>query len=443
MSPFSVLDYGAIGDGAANDAPVIQRAIEACAAAGGGRVVLPSGHTFLSGTIHLRSHIELHLEHGATLLASLDRGHYPAEGRSRLIAADNLEDIAITGTGTIHGQGEKAMAEELPYIFRAGKWRPWVAILSGCRNVLIRDVTVRDGAVWTLWLRGCRNVGIHDIRILNSLKVPNSDAIDLDCCSHVRITGCHIEAGDDCICLKALEKSAPEFGPCEDIVVTGCTLISTSGALIVGCEAHATMRNVVFDSCTIASSHRGLAIHLSEPADVENVIFSNMTIEARYFHPRWWGRGEPIYVTAIPWLATHSVGRVRNVRFSNILCRSENGVFVQGWTPDRIDGLVFENVRVELDRWSRWCTGQHDIRPYPEDPGKGDVVGNGVYDHPTAGFYLNNARNVTLRHCEVAWPAAPPEFFRHAIEAHGVENLKIEDFQGEGARPGVAARLID
>jgi polygalacturonase len=96
----------------------------------------------------------IQLEHGATLMASLDRGHYPAEGRSRLIAADNREDIAITGTGTIHGQGEKAMAEELPYIFRAGKWRPWVAILSGCRNVLIRDVTVRDGAVWTLWRRG-------------------------------------------------------------------------------------------------------------------------------------------------------------------------------------------------------------------------------------------------------------------------------------------------
>lgn len=443
MPIINVLDHGAQGDGATNDAPAIQAAIDACVAQGGGRVVLPAGRVFLSGTIFLKSRVELRLEHASVLRASLNPEDYAPGMRPRLLAADDAEDVAITGSGVIDGQGEKVMAAEEPYIFIKPKWRPYVLLFSGCKRVTMRDVTVRDGAAWTLWFRGCRDLGMHDMRIYNSLKIPNSDAIDLDCCKHVRITGCHIEAGDDCVCLKTVKETAEIYGACEDVVVSNCTLISTSGALIIGCEAHAPMRNVIFDSCTIASSHRGLAVHLSQPADVENIIFSNMTVETRYFYPKWWGRAEPIYVVSIPWRSDHTVGQIRNVRFQNIYCRSENGVFVQGWTPDRVDGVVFENVRVELDKWSKWNTGQHDIRPYPEDHGGPGPVGCGVYDHPTAGFYIKNARNITLRGCEVAWAKNPPAHFAHAIEAHGAEGLRVENFRGTAAHPEIADRLID
>jgi hypothetical protein len=100
-----------------------------------------------------------------------------------------------------------------------------------------------------------------------------------------------------------------------------------------------------------------------------------------------------------------------------------------------------ENVRVELDRWSSHPGGEHDIRPYPQDPGGPGPVGDGVYKHPTAEFYLKNARNVTLRNCQVVWQSRP-DYFRHAIESHGVENLKLEGFQGEAAQPDRDAALV-
>jgi hypothetical protein len=134
---------------------------------------------------------------------------------------------------------------------------------------------------------------------------------------------------------------------------------------VIGCEAQAVMRDVIFDSCVIKRSHRGLAIHLSEESDVENVLFSNMVVETRLFHHKWWGRAEPIYVTAIPWTAQHKVGRVRHVRFCNVVARGENGVYIQGAAADRIEDLLLENVRVEITKTSKWAGGTCDIRNRP------------------------------------------------------------------------------
>lgn len=216
------------------------------------------------------------------------------------------------------------------------------------------------------------------------------------------------------------------MGACENITVTGCTLISTSSALMVGCECRAPMRNVIFDSCVVQASHRGLAIHLSEECDVENVLFSNMIVETRLFHEGWWGRGEPIYVVALPWTAEHTVGNVRRVRFVNVLARSENGVVVVGTDSRNIEELLFENVRVELDRWSKWEGGRLDLRPTPGEP---------MPASPTNGFLLRNARDVTVRSCSVVWGKSRAEEFRHALLAENVEGLTLEGFRGTSAQP--------
>jgi hypothetical protein len=439
MPDYSVCDYGAVGGGDTRDTSAIQAAVDACAAAGGGRVVVPAGLTCLSGSIDLKSHVDFHLEPGSRVVAGTEREDYVRPGRTRacLIGARDAVDVSITGSGEIDGRGPAFMAEEGPYIFvkRENGWRHTMFLLEGCCDVTFRDVTIRDGAAWTVHLAGCRDVVMHGVRIKNNLKVPNNDAVDLDCCTNVTISDCHIESADDCICLKTTPRYAEQHGACENITVTGCTLMSTSGALMIGCEAKAPMRNVVFDSCIVRSSHRGLAIHLSHESDVENVLFSNMVVETRVFHPKWWGRGEPIYVTAIPWTADDAVGRVRHVRFSNVLCRSENGVFIQGWTPDRIEDLVLDNVQVEIDKWSRWPAGQHDIRPCPADPGGPGPVGEGVYDYPTAGFFIKNATDVSLCNCRVRWGTRRQDCWRHALEAHAVDGLRLEGFDGQSAWP--------
>jgi len=275
-------------------------------------------------------------------------------------------------------------------------------------------------------LAGCEDVVIHALRIRNDLKLPNNDGIDLDRCRNVRVSDCDIVSGDDAICLKACRGSAG-WGCCENITVTGCTLMTTSSALILGAENRERIRNVVFDACIIRSSHRGLAIHLSEAGDIENVLFSNMIVETRLFHEKWWGRGEPIYITAIPWDEGRGIGHVRHVRFANILARSENGVFIQGWEPGLIEDVQLENVRVELDQWSKWAGGRHDLRPCP---------GDGLPEHPTAGFYICNAAGIALRNCQVVWGQNRPAYFRHALESHAVQDLSLENFEGKAAHAG-------
>lgn len=456
MSDYNVLDYGAIGNGTTLDTQAIQAAIDACASAGGGRVIIPAGMRFLSGTLWIKPQVELHIERGAVLQASGDIRDYAVvplsdmtswgmgdgtqviqpqdEAFYAFIIGVNAHYAAFSGAGTIDASGRAFIDHELPHIYRMKRERPFTFFIIESHHLDFRDVTIHDAALWTVRLTGCEDVTIHAIRILNDLKLPNNDGIDLDHCRNVRISDCHIACGDDCIVLKTCLHD-PRFGPCENITVTGCTLQSLSSALVIGCEAHQPMRNVIFDSCVVQASHRGLAIRLSHESDVENVIFSNMVVETRLYHSDWWGRGEPLYITSIPWTAQDTAGRVRHVRFSNILCRSENGVYVQGWDESRVEDILFENVRVELDKWTDVPGGEHDIRPAPVQ---------GVYEHATAGFFIKNARDVRLRQCEVVWGQHVPDYFRHALEAHNVHGLVLENFRGEAAFPQRApARLLD
>ena len=447
MAVYNIKDYGAVGDGITLDTAAIQAAIDACSSSGGGRVLVPAGGVYLCGTIILRSHVEFYVERGAVVEASgnvadfslvqTPAGHkgvgYPNLSESiTFLAAYGAQNIAVCGGGVIDGGGRKFITERLPHIYRMQQLRPFTSVMIGCENVTFQDIVIRDGAMWTLRFSGCEDLLIQGIRILNDLKLPNSDGIDIDQCRNVRIANCHIVAGDDCICMKSCA-NAGDFGACENITVTGCTLVSTSTALMIGCEAFAPMRNIIFDSCVIQASNRGLGIHHSHNSVIENVIFSNMIIETRLFHEAWWGRAEPIYICAMPWTPDVNMGIVRGVRFSNIRCKGENGVFVYGWEQDTLQDIVFENVRVELNKWTKIPAGRQDIRPFEG--------GEGMPDYPTSGFLIRNAKNVTLRHCEVVWGDQRPDEYHHALEAIHVDGLILDNFRGEAAHPSLHAAI--
>jgi hypothetical protein len=416
------LNYGAKLDGVTNDQPALQAAIDAAHAAGGGTVVVPAGRTLLSGSIQLKSRVALHLEPGSRLVASTERADY----RDRaLIQAADAEEIAITGSGTIDGRGVAFMREELPHIFRPAAWRPRLIILEGCRRVQVRDITLRDSPSWTLHLAGCEDVTIHGISIFNNLKIPNCDGINPDHSRNVRISDCHIEAGDDCIVLKST-RAYEKYGPCESIVVTNCTLVSSSAALKIGTETVGVIRDVVFSNCVIRNSHRGVAIVLRDEGSIENVLVENLVIETRLLHPDWWGAAEPIYVSARPRQPGGRLGTVRGLRFRQILARGEGGVFIEGTPGHEVEDMLLDGVSVDWKQSSGQTSGRIDVRP-PES------VGTTI--EPVAGFRIRSARDVRVRDAAVRW-ISPRPAGATAVDASGV-GVKFDDVRESQAPPEV------
>lgn len=435
---YNIMDYGATGDGKTDDAQAIQQAINACSEAGGGTVVVPAGRTFLCSPFKLASFVELHLEPNSCLLANPDEQCYTesAFGENRgegmkWISGENLKNVSITGTGTIDGNGVAFMGKELDDSYELKPVtdfdpRPHVLTLTAAEKLIIRDITIRNSAYWTVHLIGCRDAVIEGISILNNLKIRNGDGIDLDHSRDVRIANCFIESGDDCICLKN-RREFETCGSCEDIVVTNCTMTSRSCAVKIGSENMDKINNVLFTNCIIKDSNRGIGIQNRDEGTVTNVTFSNMIVDCRFFSDVWWGKAEPIYVTSYPravgnhkdagWrfpkgATKGACGEVSRIYFHNIRCTSENGVFVGGDTPEKVNHIYFDRVSLNLQKRTPFEGGIYDKRPCD---GEGFLKGN------TYGFYLSTASQVKLSACNVAWENPYPD---HASEDIRQENTR-------------------
>lgn len=416
---YNVGSFGAKGDGRTDDALAIQRAIGACSQAGGGDVVFAAGHEYLSGPVELKSNINIVLEANATWKANPDEGiyHLSAFGENegegmRWIWCKDVENVAILGKGTIHGNGVSFMGRELADSYELKPVstfdpRPHVLTLMGVRNLTIRDITIRDGAYWTVHLIGCDNVNIDGVNLLNNLKIRNGDGIDIDHSKNVRISNCHITSGDDAICLKN-RREFEEYGSCHDVVVTNCVMESRSCTVKIGSENVDSIYNVTIDNCIVACSNRGLGIQNRDEGTVTNVLFSNIIVDCRLWSDVWWGKAEPIYVTSYPrangnhkdanWRFPKGetegrCGEVSNIFFLNIFATSENGCFIGGDTPDKVNNIVIRNLRLRLRKTTGHEGGIYDRRP---------CRGEGFVRDKVYGVYVEQAADVTIEDLHVA-----------------------------------------
>ncbi|MDQ8206344.1 glycoside hydrolase family 28 protein [Coraliomargarita sp. SDUM461003] len=271
----------------------IAAAIEACASAGGGRVVVPKG-LWLTGPIHLCSHVELHLEHGAELRFSTQpedylpvvfqqRGGIRCYNYSPFIYAHECHDIAITGKGVLDGQGSswwpwkqqqpgmvdlfKANAERRPVEQRVygtpehGVRPPFIQTIN-CRNVLIEGLTLLNSPAWTIHPVWCEDLTVRHVKIKNPADAHNTDGIDPDGCRKVLIEHCRVDTGDDGICIKSgREYDGWESGrPCENILIRHCEVRSAHGGIVIGSEMAAGVRNVFAHNCCFNGTEIGIRL---------------------------------------------------------------------------------------------------------------------------------------------------------------------------------------
>jgi polygalacturonase len=417
---FSPADYGAAFSGA-NERAALQKAVDAANAAGGGTVVIPAGKTLMAGSVELKSNVTLDLEPGSRLVGSTQKSDYTD---SIFIRARHAENIALTGSGTIDGRGVEFLGKEGPYIYESRPWRPRLILLEDCRHVRVSGINLREAAFWSLHLAGCEDVSIHGISIRNSLKAPNCDGIDPDHSRNVRITDCSVECGDDAIVVKT-SREFSKYGPCENIVVSGCVLTTHDCALKIGSETVDPIRNVVFADCVVNQCNRGIGIMLRDGGSVEDIVAHDIVIRSQLFFQTWWGASEAIYVNAHPRLPGGMLGRLRELRFSHIISHAEAGVFIEG-SPECVpEDIVLDDVTLDIAKTTEWPS-RVDLRP-PEELG---VLEKGVV---VAGIHLQDARNVTLRDCTVRWGPNPPASYGPALERLRVDGLTIENFQGADA----------
>ena len=421
---YNVKDFGAKGDGQTIDTKAIEAAIDAAAAKGGGTVFFPAGN-YQSFTIHLKSFVTLHLDNGATLEAAdvkkFGLGYDPAEpnpwdmyqdfGHSHwcnsLIYGENLQNIAITGLGTIYGNG----------LTREGFKTPGMAnkaiALKLCRNVVIKDISILMGGHFAILATGVDNI------TLDNLKVDtNRDAFDVDCCRHVRISNCTVNSPyDDAICLKS--SFALGFARAtENVTITNCSVSGfdrksfldgtykkdeantvpdhgvVTGRIKFGTESNGGFKNITISNCTFEFC-RGLALETVDGGILEDVTIDNITMKDIQGAPFFLRIGARMRgPQGVP------VGVLRRINISNVVIYSENPKYcsmIVGLPGHLVEDVRLSNIHIRIKggapKEQALLQVEEHEKSYPDPQEFGDM--------PAYGFFIRHAKNVELDHVEL------------------------------------------
>ena len=385
---FVITDFGAVNDSTVKSTDAFKKAIAACNEAGGGRVVVPNG-TFLTGAIHLKSNVNLHLEDDARILFSRDTADYlPVvftrwEGMelmnySPFIYAYEQENIAITGNGIIdgnatmehwwwwcgakhwgwkegmgHQRDDRALLHELNHkevparerVFGPGsELRPQFIQPYKCKNVLISGVTLHRSPMWNLHPVLCENVTIENVKVIT--LGPNNDGCDPESCKNVLIKDCYFDTGDDCIAIKSgRNNDGRNIGkPSENMIIEGCEMKNGHGGVVIGSEISGGARNIFAQNCIMdspgldrvlrikTSSKRGGTVENIYMRDVEVGTYKDAAIRCNMYYE------EP----------GEHMPTIKNVHVENLTV--ENGgrfaVLVRAYEESPVENLTLKNCTI-------------------------------------------------------------------------------------------------
>ena len=418
---YNVRDFGAKGDGKNLDSPAINAAIEKASQAGGGTILLPAGN-YLCGSIRMKSDINLHIDAGATIIASADSKAYdPSEEfnfpeyqdgghtyfHNSLIWGENLQNVSITGRGRIDGEGLTRKDTETAGNVQGGSIGTGdkAVALKLCRNVLIRDITIYRGGHFAIIATGC------DIGTIDNVTIDtNRDGIDIDCCKYFTVSNTKVNTpNDDAIVLKssyALKRPVL----CEHILITNCivtgyklgTFLSgeyipeevnwVCGRIKLGTESNGGYRNITISNCTCMWSS-GLAFEEVDQGRMENITVSNISLSHVHHYPIYITTGcrnrGPKEVTLM--------SSARDIYINNVVaddCDSLAGIIITGMEGEPIRNVSLSNIRIQYRGGGKKVTTPYREQGtnYPEPRWAGPTPAYGLFARHVDGLHLQNVK---------------------------------------------------
>jgi len=409
---FSVRDYGATGDGKTLDTMAINKAIEACAAAGSGQVLFPPGR-YLSGTVHLKSHVSLFLEAGATLVGTteLDKYQKPTipsfmpeakwgKWHRALILGDGLEDIAISGQGMIDGNkvfdptGEERMRGPHTFVF------------VNCRNVKVSDVSFLDSANYAIFFQISDDVDIRNVKFTGGWDGIHFRGAPQRPCRNVSIIGCQFFTGDDSIAGRYWENT----------LISDCIINSScNGIRLIGPASHLIIHDCLFYGPGIRphrSSNRNnmlAGLNLQPGAwdatqgSLDNVLISDITMH---------NVSTPFHFSLKPGNTADTI-IVNRVSATGVYWAASS---VESWAQTAFKNVVFRDVTIEYKGGGTKKQALMSVKSPGVD----------ARPLPAWGFYARNVQNLTFDNVRLRYEK---EDLRPVLTCKDVEWLTLEDFK--------------
>ncbi len=437
QSAFDVRTFGAVGDGEHIDSPSINQAIDACYQNGGGTVYVPAG-VYLSGSIHLQNNVSLYLDSGAVILGapqkakSYDKGEvfhdhaYQDPGHTHfhnsLIWGEDLHNISIVGRGMIKG-GDLVTDDN-------GTLGNKSISLKGCRDILIRDITIAHGGWFAILATGCDVLTIDNVTIDT-----NRDGIDLDCCRNTTVSNCRVNSpNDDAIVPKSTLAMGHQIAT-ENMTITNCqvsgydegTLLDGTlkgkggtGRIKLGTESNGGFRNIAVSNCTFRNC-RGLALEEVDGGVLENVTVSNLVmtdINSYAIFIRLGRRNRGPESTR--------AGTLRNVLITNVTAEPVDrkaGILVMGIPGHPVDRIRLENIRLEFTGGG--TERDADAMPAEMEDGYPEPYKFGRF--PAWGLFVRHATNLELDHVrlELEKKDARPPIVGIDIDGFEIDHMKV------------------
>ncbi len=336
-----ITDFGAKADGRSINTAVIQQLIDNASKGGGGKVIIPPGN-FMTGTLSMKSGVELHISLGAVLLGSHSTSDYrKLANRSALINADNQQRVSITGEGIIDGQGQELMldvfkkhrsgeiktSDTLWLYKRPEEGRVFVLYFKGCKDIKITGITLKNASNWVQDYRDCDGLIIDGITV-QSTAYWNNDGLDVTDSKNVRITNCFINSSDDALCFKSENPNSS----CENIVVDNCTLRSSANGLKFGTANAGGFKNFKITNLTIFDTYRSaIALESVDGGIMENIDIRNVVAK---------NTGNAIFIRRGHRNKTDKVSTLKGIYIANVkaevpLLKPDQGYPIEG-PPDHL-----------------------------------------------------------------------------------------------------------